>query len=786
MSTDPRTLQALDWPDLIEALAEQARTAAGGRAIRRLAPLPNVAAIRAAHDAVDELRALEREGLHVPIGAVEDIGADVIAARKGEVLAPDRLRLVGAALVGLVELRHRLDEAADDAPTLYDLALGITLDPWLVDQLTTAFDPSGQLSAARWPELGELRAAIAALHEEVRRTLEALLRDDTWQEILQDQFVTQRGDRYVLPVKDHAKRWDLGIVHGTSGSGRTVYVEPSEVIALNNRLRVAEGKLEALEKRILSELSAHVGAEAESLQVALESALQLDLCAARAGLADRLDLNRPAVGETGAITLTEARHPVLALRGVAVVPNDLAIAAGHGLVLTGPNTGGKTVAMKTLGLCALLVGVGCFVPAAEGSRVDRFDDVRAVIGDAQTVQGDLSSFSAHLVSLREVLGVARPGALILLDELCTGTDPGQGAALARAVVEALLDAGASVVLTTHFAQLKAMSAADVRVARAAVGYAEGRPTWKVHADATGESHAFDTALRMGLAPELLERARALLGTGERVLGDALSALEAERSAIFVEARAQAARAAALAEREAEIARRLTRVAEREAAVRDEAAAAYRERLAKAEKAIAAVVAELQRSPSHLGVTRARATVDALAALAPEPEAQPAQAPAALAPTDRVRLTKVNQYGEVVSVSGGSAQVRVGALTVKVPLTELERLGAAFEPARPAATAPPAPARAAAPTDPDEAVRLPGNTLDLRGKRVEEGLDEVDTFLDHAAISHWEAVFLLHGHGTGAMKQAVREHLRKSRYVLRFGPANADQGGDAFTVVVLRP
>lgn len=772
-----RTLEALDWTWMVDALATSARTPMGAAAARVLEPLPDAKAIRVCYDAIDELRALELAA-PLPIGGVPDLRDGVRRASRGEVLEAALLRDAGSGLLAIRDLSHRLAEAADDAPTLHAMGQAIEVDPYIGEQLSSAFDAYGRLSAEIWPELGELRKRTDELHETIRRTLDALLQSDTLADLLQDKFVTQRGDRYVLPIKAHAKNWDIGIVHDTSGSGRTVFVEPTEVVSLNNMLRLAEGRLQAEERRILTELSRVLGAAAGPVLAATDAVIALDLVAARESLARKLRMSRPMVGEDGVVHLVKARHPVLELRGIEVVANDLDVLPKQPvLVITGPNTGGKTVAMKTIGLCALLVRVGSFVPAGEGSRVDRFDAVVADIGDAQAVEKDLSSFSGHLVVVRQMLEEAAPNRLYLLDELCNGTDPAQGGALARAILETLLERGPRVVATTHYAQLKVLATQDPRYALAAMEYARGRPTYRVVAGATGESHAFDTALRMGLDPALLDRAKSLMGEAERGLYDALAALEAERERASIEVERVRALEADLTKQRDDLAARERRLQERARELEKAETGEYLERLRRAERAVAAVVADLQRAPDPKKAAAAKATIDTLAAIVPQEG--PVSGPE-LAAGDRVRVR--GQVGDVVAVADGTATVRVGALTVRAKIADCEKLD------RPAETQRGPRIKfeeAKSSKDLDKAVRVGGNTMDLRGFRVEEAFDAVEKFFSDAAASGHRMVFLLHGHGTGALKDGLRRWLPTSMAVERFGPANAEQGGDAFTVVALR-
>lgn len=790
MDLDSATLNALDWPLLVEALAERARTALGSAAVRALLPLESAAEIRRCHDTIDELIALEQTGEHLPVAAVGDVGELVRDAAKARVLAGPDLRLIGLTLGALRDLAWFTASHADDAPSLSILGDGIAVDDVLADELLIAFENTGELSERTYPELADLRRRINDLHSSIRDTLQTLLRSDTMADLLQDDFVTQRNDRYVLPIKSHAKRWDLGIVHGTSGSGQTVYIEPGEVVALNNRLRIAEGELQAAERRILTQLSGDVGREADNIQRSLRAAATIDVHCARQALARDLDATRPQVGDGSAIALIDARHPLLALRGIEVVGNDLSVSDGQpALILSGPNAGGKTVSLKTMALCALLVRIGCFVPAASGSRVDRFETVLAAIGDAQSVEGDLSSFSGHLLVLAQMIDRAGPHTLLLLDEIASGTDPAQGASLAQAVLERMLQAGPRVVVTTHFARLKTLPTADPRFAAAAVEYADGRPTYRVVPGALGESHALSIAVEMGLSPDIISRARDLMGEGERGLTDTLAALDRARQEADAARRQAEAQAASLAAREREVARREDALRHRVKQLEEQAAAGFLDRLSAAEKAVSAVVSDLQRDPSHRKVDASRATLKALRGMVPDAPPTPANGDARpIAVGSRVRLSALGGTGEVVAISGQSAQVRTGSVTVKVPLDQLAldtRPAPALAGPRRKRPVKAKPAKATREVAIDDAVRFPGNTVDLRGQRVDEGVEATESFFDTARLRGHDVVFILHGHGTGALKQAIRRWLPKAPGVSAWAPASAEQGGDAYTVARLQ-
>lgn len=790
---DQPSLSTLDWQTVIDELVDCCQTTLGSDAIPHLPFLETVGDVLNAYDQIDELIQLQEAGDSMPLGGVEDISELLVRAAKGEVLTGQELRQGGQTMTALRGLAWFLVSRQEDMPNLGMLGAGIIVDDSVADELEVAFEPNGTLSGRTYPVLAELRSKVSGLHDAIRSTLDSLLRSDEMKDLLQDKFVTLRNDRYVLPVKVHAKRWDLGIVHGTSGSGQTAFIEPKEVVALNNRLRIAQGELAAEEMRIRARLSRSLGSCREELEVGLEHGRIIDIALARHRLALRLDANRPIVSQNGTIVLIQARHPVLALRGVDVIANDLSLNPEQpGLLLTGPNAGGKTVSLKTIGLCALLVRFGCFLPVDEGSRMDLFPTILASIGDTQTVHEDLSSFSGHLLVLQQMIDAAKPSALLLLDELASGTDPAQGAPLAQSVLETLVDRGASVVVTTHFSRLKSLATVDPRFSGSAMEYAEGMPTYRVLPGALGESRALATADRMGMDPNVVERARKLMDDGEGAFSVALDALEEKRGEAESARKEAKEQASSLAQREAQVAKREQMLLKRADALEKEAAETFVRRIQAAEKTIAAVVAELQSNPSHARVKAAKATLAGLKGLGqiaqPQPQPQP-QPPTNFEPKvgERAFVTSLRADGEVVSLHGKTARVRVGTLTTQVNIKQLQ---AAKKPVahekknKPKHSKKKKSKSKKRQSELDIAVRLPSNTFDMRGMRVDEGLEDLSLFLDQCLMRHHDYAFILHGHGTGALKSAIRQWLPSSAHVSQWARATEDQGGDAFTVVAL--
>jgi DNA mismatch repair protein MutS2 len=787
MDLNARTLETLDWQVVLDRLAQHARTQRGAQAALCLDLQADRAGVERVYAELLDVRRLEDIGERMPIGAVLGISEQLDTARHGRVLDVVELAQVATCLRALSDLRIWLQDRAENAPALAAHLPDMELDPELVETLAESFDERGQLSEMCYPELGELRERIRGLHGRIRSTLDALLRDPAMTPLLQERYVTQRGDRYVLPVKADFKRKGLGIVHDTSGSGETVYVEPAAVVELNNRLRISEGELERAIVRILTVLSALLSRHVDEVVVALDATTAVDLACARAALGEELDGCIPELGRGGEIELKQARHPVLVLRGVDdVVPNDLALGSGtRGLILSGPNTGGKTVALKTLGLAALCCRAGVPFPALEGSRIDVFPRVIADIGDLQTVQGDLSTFSGHLLVLQAVLDAARHGTLILLDEVAVGTDPAQGAALARAVIEELVERGARLAVTTHYNDLKAFATADPRFRNAAMHLVDGQPTYQLELDAVGLSHAFATARRLGLATELVDRAESYVAADTRRVGILLEELEAERMTAETARVELEDKLRKVRQRERELNVHWERVRKKADRLAEKQAKGAVGRIQDAEDQVKSLIAELQRNPDlRLAGRTLKQIRAAREGLDPEPpKAPPAPPPKRdLVAGDRVRVRSVGRVGTVVSASRkGRAEVEVGGLKMKLKVTDLELIGA------PKPAPAPEPKRAPAPPQDDGrdgSLRTSRNTVDLRGQRASDAVDQVDRFIDRLIRQGEPVAWILHGHGTGALKQAIRQWLPRQKHIEAWRAAGEDEGGDAYTRVQL--
>jgi DNA mismatch repair protein MutS2 len=803
MDIQERSRAVLDWPELLAQLAARAQSDAGRAACLSL-PLPDgVEEARRRMTAVNELGGALRRGESLPSLAVPDVEVTLATAEKGLVLGHDEIRPVSALCTVAEGVRRFFDGGAaagrPTVPELDEYAAAVDAQPQLARLLRETFDAAGEIRDSVSPVLARLRRERQQLADGARGAVEELMRTPEFAPFLQDEYVTVREERYVLPVKASAKSMGLGIVHDTSRTGETVYVEPMALVAANNRLKVAELEIRAECRRILEDLTARVAVAAPGLRATAEALVALDILAAQARLGVAYDGVAVELTDAPAIDLRQARHPLLALRavreGFRIVANDVALGGGQSprlLIVSGPNAGGKTVLLKTVALAALLARAGMLVPAAAGSRVGFFAEVLADIGDQQSVIGDLSTFSGHLAQVAEILRTQGPPALVLLDELMAGTNPEQGAALARATAEALAERPGLAVITTHYDSLKALAEGDGRFVNAGMEYdmTNLRPTFRLVVGTPGRSYALDIATRLGLPATLLDRARALAGGSSVGLEAVIGNLETREAQLATETRQLAEARETLAA--SEIAQRAATVAleKRERELGRHSREAIEESVREAREALRAIVRDAQRSGTARAAEDARVEVGRAAdvALARLPAAVPAPAPERPPTVEvgaRVFVPSMGAQGVVTRSADarGRVKVSVGAISVEVDAALLGKGAAAAKAARVAAPA--GTPRGSSPDELSIAIQNASNTVDVRGQRADEALRAVESFLDRAALQSTSPIFIVHGHGTGALRKEIRAYLERSPYVARWAPGQPRQGGDGASVVELR-
>jgi len=772
--TDERSQQILEFPLIRERLAAQTAFTPSRRLAESLTPSSEPLVVKRLLDETDEGRDLLARRPDLGVGGARDIGPLSLRARRGG-------RLAGTDLLEILDTlvtAGRLSDALRDErpPLLHELGRSIKPLPALRNRLEQSIDPAGELLDSASPALGGLRRAVRLAYERLRGRLETIVHNSDISAALQEPIVTLRNGRYVVPVRADARGRVKGIVHDQSGSGQTLFIEPLVVVELGNTWREAQLTAQAEEERILDELSGLVAGQADALDETLAALATFDFWLARARLAGEMDAVRAGATERDEIELLSARHPGLTGR---VVPIDIRLGGEfRALVITGPNTGGKTVALRTIGLLALMHQSGLHVPAAPGSRLPVLRDVFADIGDEQSIAQSLSTFSGHMRSIVRIVGAAGTGCLVLLDELGAGTDPTEGSALAQALLDHFIAAGALVAATTHYAELKTYAHNVAQAENASVEFdiETLSPTYRLRIGLPGTSQAFAIASRLGLPEALVDDARSRLGRAveefERTLASIkeaqLTAEEALARAAEAEERARAAR------REAEEERRSAR-RERESARADARAEAQRA-LAQVQAEISAardLLARQSLTEAKLDESVAR-LADEIRTLGGEEAAPALQEPEA--PQIEVGATVRSRDGWQGTVAeldadNATAMLAAGAMRVRVPLDELEVVVAV-------------PKELPHETIRPQAHRVIPTSLDLRGARVEEALEELDSYIDAASVASAGRVTVIHGHGSGALRDALRAQLRAHPLVKSWRPGERGEGGDGATIVEL--
>jgi DNA mismatch repair protein MutS2 len=771
----PRDLETLELPRVLDAVATYARSDAGRQVVRALVPASDLAEAERRLAVTAELLVLEADAGRVPTADVPLLAfALADAAPEGAALESRRLLEVRDLLAVARGVAAHLRRIPDRCPMLATLADTL---PDLRELRTTfarTLDDAGQIREDASPALAAARATCRDLRAQLETRLLALVRDPSHADVVNDDYVTVRNGRYVVPIRAAAAWTFAGVVQDRSASDGTVFIEPLFAVELNNRLLLASKTEEAEERRVRVELTDLVRTNGDAL-AALEAALaRVDAHAAIAAFASAHRATRPSLG-TPDVVLRSVRHPLLELTQRQVTPIDLVLRPEQrGLAITGPNAGGKTVALKTLALTALLAQTGFFVHAAEGARLPCFGAVLADIGDAQSIERDLSTFTAHATNLAAIAHAAGPGGLVLLDEPGAGTDPVEGAALAIGVLTDLLERGPRVVFTTHFAHVKTFALAEpaIEVAACDVDPETGAARYTLVYHSVGQSFALPIARRHGVPPRAIEVAERLLSGESQDLARAIARLETARRDL------ERGRDETEAER-----RRLEAARAEAETLAGDLRERQRRRWADDLEESRRFVREIERKGrAILEELRARAEPAALrtfvreagAAIAAQTPKQ-ADAPPAAAPKlgDTVEVAGGSIRGELVEIHGDRARIQRGGLRFEVGVAQLRVVD---EPARRERVA----VSVARPVEPDHE----RGEINLVGQRVREGIDALAAFLDRSVRLGLSEVRVVHGLGTGALRRAVQEFLAASPYCAKFREEDVTRGGGGVTIVEL--
>ncbi|PYN82795.1 MAG: endonuclease MutS2 [Candidatus Rokuibacteriota bacterium] len=789
-----------EWNAVRALLAHEAVTEMGRERATMAEPLTDLSEVQAAIEMTRQARLALATAGSLPLEALPDIRPVLTrCAADGSVLDGPELIQIIPLLEASPKLRAYGKAVREMSPGVAAITDGLPRFAELAERLHRALDASGAVTDDASPTLKRLRREIRDRRRQLAAELERAFQGGDTDRLFTDRYVTLRHGRYVLPVRAEARGRVRGIVHDRSQSGQTLFIEPEHVVDANNDLVQTTREEEHETARILAELTAGVRARLVDLEALVASVGELDWTFARGQAAERMGATAPVIDGARTVALRGACHPLLLAQrwkdpSRTVVPMDLELGPDRPLlVITGPNAGGKTIALKTLAVLALMAQVGCHLPAAEGARLPVFDDVFAIIGDDQSVAENLSTFSAFVKQAREILDAADERSLVLLDELGAGTDPDEGAALAQAILEALAERGALVIATTHLEPLKAFASTHPRARNASVEFdtATLAPTFRLRYDQPGQSYALTIAARLGLGAELIARAHAHRSEHAARISDLLATLDAH-------ARSDAERAHEIERTRAEAAAQLAKARQTEAAAESRAQAIVARARAEATTLVGeirrALTAEWdklkrsERSRRSLDESRRRVREAAvrIEAIAPDPSSE---RPEALAPGASVAAEHLGIRGELLEIAGSSATVRSGSVTVRVPVSALR-----LAPANPTATGRGeagsggrGPARVGfRSAGPFPASPRPvASEILLLGQTTDEARDRVEKYLDDAFLAGLASVRLVHGKGSGALRKTVRDLLAGHPLVESFRDGEPSEGGTGATVAALK-
>ncbi len=800
------TLNLLEWHRLCEHLATFAETKIGAVAARNL-QLPQTKEVSLQLLAqTTEIYNLEQQlDSGWTFRGIKDIGVALERTKIGGILSAQELLDIATTLAGVRYLRRIIDSKAEELPVLEELIATVRTYPEIEQQIHHCIDDRGEITDRANPRIAGIRAKVKSLRRQIRQSLQRIIQSNLGS--VQEAVITQRSDRFVIPVKAPQKDTIPGIVHDVSSTGSTLYIEPSSVVNAGNSLRQAERQQKREEEIVLRELTEKIAEVQEDLEDLLAIATVLDLATARARYSLWLEANPPRFIEPSeTVTLRRLHHPLLVWQqkheeGNPVVPIDVKIEPQTRVVaITGPNTGGKTVTLKTIGLAALMAKAGIFVPAKIPVEIPWFSNVLADIGDEQSLQQSLSTFSGHIRRISRIIEALKPqeepncpdlpSFLVLLDEVGAGTDPAEGSALAIALLKYLAEHSLLTVATTHYGELKALKYQDDRFENASVEFDDStlQPTYRLLWGIPGRSNALTIAQRLGLDPDIINDAQNLVGIGKTDdVNQVIAALENQRREQEIKADEAGKLLSQTEQFYQEVSQRAESLQAREQELKLSQEKAVQQAIAAAKAEIAQVIHRLQQ-----GTPTAQKAQQATEALNKIASKQAIAKPQATKPSyhpqvgEKVRIPRLGQTGEVLTIDEDSQlTVRFGLMKMTVSVNEIESLdGQKVETPTKAKTTPAkkSPAATAAKQAP-VTVRTSQNTLDIRGSRVANAEVDIESAIAQATESG--ILWIIHGKGTGRLRQGVHEFLQRHPQVAKYELASQKEGGSGVTVVYLK-
>ncbi len=791
------TLELLEWSRLCDHLATFASTKIGAMACRQWSPWVSQEQTEYRLTQTDEAVLLENsQAGGFSLQGIHDLLPYLERAQRGGALLGRELQEVASTLKAARKVRRTIDDLGS-VPTLQDLVDTIRTYPEIEQAIFQSLEDDGSVRDTASDKLRTARKSVREVRSHIQTRLQRILGERG--QAVQEAVITQRDGRYVLPVKATHKDVIRGVVHDSSSTGATLFVEPYSIVGDNNQLRQLQSQIRAEEQRVLKALSDQVGSVTDDLEHLQAVMMELDVALARARYSWWLEGNRPQFVASG-LKLRHVQHPLLLWQHhheeqQAVVPVDFKLYADvTAVVITGPNTGGKTVTLKTLGLLVLMAKAGVYLPAKDPVELPWFDRVFADIGDEQSLQQNLSTFSGHIRRIGRILeqlqsGVSEEGSLrpdlVLLDEVGAGTDPTEGAALARALLEQLAQTALLTVATTHYGELKSLKYESAQFENASVEFNEATlaPTYRLLWGIPGRSNALAIAERLTLSSAVVERARIHLQGETDDVNTVIEGLEKQRAVLEVKTQEVEALHRELESLQQEMEGRSQSIAEREAALQDEQAGTLQSEIQSARDQVAAVIRRLQKGEmSGQAAQKATAALDQLEQkFQPDPEpTPPTETEFFPVKGDRIRLLGLNQIGEVTAINGDEFTVKSGLLKFTVGLHQIAPIDEHHEKQRQRPKPPPTPAPKSqtAPLN----IRTSRNTVDLRGRTVADAEALMEQALAEASSG---PLWLIHGHGTGRLRTGVHQYLKAHPRVTKFTAADPEDGGTGATVATVK-
>ena len=804
---DSKTLNVLEYPKILGQLAGFCDFSASMDLARELEPTSSfeLAAARLAETTeARKLLSMESAG----VGAAHDIRPQADLAARGGVLDPHALLDVKSTLISCRDLKKSFEKRAAEYPRLTQITLGLPDTHGLVDAITRILSERGEILDSASPKLGDIRRNLRIAQDRLMSRLQKYVTDSKTVSMLQEPIITQRDGRYVIPLRAEFKGKIKSIVHDQSSSGATLFVEPLPVVEANNEIRELQLAQRDEERRILAQVSALIGEHAAELKYGVENLAALDLAFAKAKYADELKASEPILYELkvaglkvagpkpsnlqpSTLKLIEARHPLLDSK--TVVPIDIDPAPGtRAVVITGPNTGGKTVSLKTVGLLVVMAQSGLHIPAQSGSELPCFHSVWADIGDEQSIEQSLSTFSGHITNIIRIIKKIDSRSLVIFDELGSGTDPQEGAAIARAILSHLLDVGAMTMVATHYPELKTFAHGTDGVVNASLEFdiKTLRPTYKLTLGLPGRSNALLIAQKLGLPQPIIDSARAEINPLDLRADKLLDDIRKERNRTSREREKLEKARAKLEEQTRELEKRLEKIederretlakaraeGELEVAVLKKNIDSLKSQLKKASQplqAIRAIEEKMEKMEEKVEAPVERQSTGTMSASSNQP----------LKLGERVTVGTLNTEGVITALGESDAEVQIGTIRMRARLSDLARVDKLKVESQKLKVE----SQKSSDLRPStfDVRRSPGMEVDLRGLMSEDALDKMERYLEQAFLSGLPFVRIIHGKGTGRLRQAVREALRGHEYVKSFEEGGDKEGGEGVTVAKLK-